>query len=234
MAWLNVCHDTPEALAQACADALQAAATEAVKARGQAQFALAGGRTPLPALRRWAAQASIDARIAITLTDERWVPADHPACNLSRLQACFSAGTGPRWRPLVPAQPGTEPDLATARDSLGLLAAPWDLVLLGMGEDGHIASLFPNDPNLAGAMDPANLSDAVVARPRPLPPEVPYPRISQTLARLLRSRRRLLLVTGDSKRALIERAQAAPDPLRWPVSALLHAPGPAVEIHWSP
>jgi 6-phosphogluconolactonase len=234
MAWQLHVHDDADALAEACAGALASAAAEAIGLHGQAQMALAGGRTPLPALVRWAQRANVDARVAITLTDERWVPATHANCNLSRLQSCFPGDAGPRWRPLVPAEPGPEPGLATARATLALMAAPFDLVLLGMGEDGHTASLFPTDPNLAAAMDPASLADAVVGRPQPLPPEAPHPRISLTLARLLRSHRRVLLVTGERKRALLETLMQAPDPLRWPISAMLHAPGPPLEIHWSP
>ncbi len=234
MAWQLHLHDTSDALALACAATLAAATADAIRLRGQVQMALAGGRTPMPALMRWAQLANVDARVAITLTDERWVPATHANCNLSRLQACFAGNVGPRWRPLVPADPGPEPNLATARDTLALMAAPFDLVLLGMGDDGHTASLFPTDPNLAAAMDPASLADAVIGRPQPLPPEAPHPRISLTLARLLRSHRRVLLVTGARKRELLETLMQAPDPMRWPVSALLHAPGPPLEIHWSP
>lgn len=234
MAWREHWHPDADALARACADALQAAAEDGIRTRGEAQLALAGGRTPLPALRAWAERAPIDARVALTPTDDRWVPIEHPASNLGQLQACFAEATGPRWRALVPERPGPAPDLATARASLSLMAAPFDLVLLGMGEDGHVASLFPTDPELARALDPSGLADAVVGRPTPLPPEAPYPRISLSLARLLRSHRRLLVITGAGKRALVERVQRAPDPNRWPVSALLHAPGPPVDIHWSP
>lgn len=234
MSWTESTHADPAALAEACAGLLAESTREAIRQRGQAQLAVAGGRTPLATLSRWADTMAIDARVAITLTDDRWVPATHPDNNLARLQSCFPADSGPRWRPLVPPDVGRDPDLAVARDTLALMAAPWDVVLLGMGEDGHIASLFPTDPQLVPALDPGSLADAVIAWPQPLPPDAPHPRISQTLARLLRSRRRLLLVTGAKKHEVLERAQRSPDMLRWPVSALLHAPGPPVEIHWSP
>lgn len=234
MAWLEHTHADADALAIACAGVLRDEVAAAVQARGEALLAIAGGRTPMPALSRWAAEAAIDARVAILPTDERWVPADHPDNNLARLQACFPGAEGPRWRPLVPANPGPEPSLDTARDSLALMAAPFDVVLLGMGEDGHFASLFPNDPAVAASLETHGLAECIIGRPEPLPVDAPHPRISLTLARLLRSRRRLLLVTGERKRELIERIQRHPDPRRWPVSAMLHAPGPPVEIHWSP
>ena len=232
MAWTTHLHADAEALAAACAQALHEATDAALQARGRAQLAIAGGRTPLPALRRWSQRATLDARVAITLTDERWVPAAHPDANLARLQACFPADGGPAWYRLVPAAPDAMPSLHVANESLARMPGNFDLVLLGMGEDGHIASLFPTDPNLAEAL--ASDDDVLIGRPTPPPADAPHARITLSLARLLRSRRRLLLVTGEPKRALLEQAQRAPDALRWPVSALLHAPGPPVEIHWSP
>jgi 6-phosphogluconolactonase len=67
-----------------------------------------------------------------------------------------------------------------------------------------------------------------------MPAAGPHPRVSLTLARMLRSHRVLLAITGADKRAVLEDAQRAPQPLKYPVAALLHAPGAAVEIHWSP
>lgn len=232
MAWTQHAHADAEALADACASVLYEATAAALQARGRAQLAIAGGRTPLPALRRWSQRGACDARVAITLTDERWVPAAHPDANLARLQACFPAGAGPTWRPLVPAAPDVVPSLHAAHASLAMMPGNFDLVLLGMGEDGHIASLFPTDPDLAEAL--ASIDDALIGHPTPPPADAPHARITLSLSRLLRSRRRLLLVTGQAKRALLEQAQRGPDALRWPVSALLHSPGPPVEIHWSP
>ncbi|WP_146908029.1 6-phosphogluconolactonase [Arenimonas daejeonensis] len=233
MPWRLHEHADGNALAAACVDILRETAGTALRERGQAQLALAGGRTPLPAYRRWAEGMPADTRIAIAPTDERWVAADHPHNNLSQLQACFAGETQPRWLPLVPERPGAEPDLAQARRSLSTLGGGWDLVLLGMGEDGHFASLFPGDPGLAAALDPDAAADAVIGRPDPLPPEAPHPRISLNLANLLHSRRLLLVVSGARKHELLARVQPHPDPSRWPVSALLHSRA-TVEIHWSP
>ena len=233
MSWRLHEHTDGNALAAACVGILRETTDAALQARGQARLALAGGRTPLPAYRQWADTIKADERIAIAPTDERWVPADHPHNNLSQLQACFRNDVQPRWLPLVPSRPAAEPDLAQARESLSTAGGRWDLVLLGMGEDGHFASLFPGDPGLAAALDPSAAADAVIGRPHPLPPEAPHARISLNLACLLHSRRLLLVVSGTRKQELLARVQRQPDPARWPVSALLHS-GATVEIHWSP
>ena len=233
MAWQQHDYAEGDALASACARILHDTTQSALRERGRAQLALAGGRTPLPAYRRWAAGTTIDARTTILPTDERWVPAEHAGNNLSQLQSLFTGETSPRWLPLVPGHVGAVPELTQACASLAEIDADWDLVLLGMGEDGHFASLFPGDPGLAAALDPSGAADVVIGRPDPLPPEAPFPRISLSLARLLRSRRVLLVVSGQRKRELISQAQQHPDPARWPVSALLHGSA-TVEIHWSP
>src|SRR5690606_22120292 len=108
----------------------------------------------------------------------------------------------------------------------------FDAVVLGMGNDGHTASLFPGAVALAAGFDPA--LDACRIDPDPLPPEAPYPRISLTVARLLRARALHLVITGERKRAALEQAIAGNDPWRHPVMAVLAAPGAEVQIHWSP
>lgn len=131
-----------------------------------------------------------------------------------------------------------EASLAHARALLAANPQPFDAVLLGMGMgmgmggDGHFASLFAGAANLDEGFDPA--LDACRIDPVPLPPEAPYPRISLTLPRLLRTRTLLLAVTGAGKRAVLEEAMAGADPRRLPVAALLHAPGAQLHVHWSP
>lgn len=103
-----------------------------------------------------------------------------------------------------------------------------------MGEDAHTASLFPGVAALPAALAADAAEDAFAIVPDPLPPEAPFPRITLGLARLLRARSLHLLVTGARKREVLRAAQAAHDPLRMPIAAVLHAPDTTVHIHWSP
>ena len=102
----------------------------------------------------------------------------------------------------------------------------------GMGVDGHFASLFPGAATLATALDLHQTRSAIEILPNPMPAAGPFPRISLSLSRLLRSDRLLLVITGHDKLAVIERARSGERSL--PVTSLLAAHHPAAEIHWSP
>lgn len=234
MAWSLHEHADPDALAAACAEVLAAALDDALAARGAAVLALAGGRTSPPVFRRLAAQPRDWTRVTLLPSDERWVPHAHPDCNLRQMQDAFAGAAGIRWLSLVPDAPAGPPDAAHANAALAALPEPFDATLLGMGADGHFGSLFPGAPTLARALTTDNPDAAAPIVPDPMPAAGPHPRVSLTLARMLRSRRVLLAITGADKRAVLERAQSAPDPQRWPIGALLHAPGARIDIHWSP
>ncbi|MGQ9660450.1 MAG: 6-phosphogluconolactonase [Thermochromatium sp.] len=178
------------------------ASARAMIERGRFQLVLAGGRTPLEVYRRLAAQPVDWASWHIFFGDERCLPADDPGRN--------SLAAREVWLDRVPIPPdnihpiraelGAEPAAAhyaeLIRDCL-----PFDLVLLGLGEDGHTASLFPGHPILDGA-----LVMPVWNAPKP-PPE----RVSLTPLALGSSRAILILVTGQDKRAALARWRAGED-----------------------
>ena len=234
MSWTDTSHPDAAALAEAIAGLLAEAIRAGVSQRGQAVLALAGGRTPFPVYRRLAEVVLDWPRVTLLATDERWVDHDHPACNTREIRTAFAAATGVRVLPLTPVAPGPNASARHARATLASLPGPFDAVLLGMGGDGHFASLFPGAAELRTGLDPANPDDALVVHPEPLPPEAPYARISLSASRLLRTRRLLLVATGAAKRAILDRAKARPQSIALPISALLHDDSAQVEIHWSP
>ncbi len=220
-------------LLEAVGDALEQACRSAIRARGAAWLALAGGRTPLPVYARLA-RTAFDGRIDALPTDERCVPHDHPACNLRQLRTAFGDSPAMRLHPITRADGDVAASLALAQATLAERPGDFDAVLLGMGADGHIASLFPGAANLAQGMAPGSGIDALATVPDPLPPEAPFARISLTLPRLLRAREIHLVVTGEEKRAVLQRVLREPQG-GLPVCGLLQAPSPPpIHIHWSP
>src|SRR5690606_27654146 len=128
-------------LARSCADGLQR--------DGRVVLALAGGRTPWPVYERLA-QADLDwSGVTVLPTDERCVPHGHEASNLRGLQAVFAAARGIRAEPLTVPDGGCDASEQHARDLLARLQRRFDAVVLGMGTDGHTASLFPGAVRLA-------------------------------------------------------------------------------------
>lgn len=231
MGWIEHDYADADALIAQVADTFEQTAAAAVRERGQAWLALAGGRTPLPVYARLAASPHATGIIAIP-TDERCVPHDHPACNLRALRAAFGDSG-------IDTLALTRGDGTADMSPVCAHAQAFDAVLLGMGADGHFASLFPGAANLRDGLALDSGLDAVATLPDPLPPEAPFARVSLTLPRLLRARVIHLVVTGEAKRRVLRQAQQQGDGAaafedQLPVAALLHARDHHVRIHWSP
>lgn len=166
---------------------------------GPIAIAVPGGSTPFPILERLVA-ASLDwRRLTVWPTDDRVVPDDHPASNAGRIRAL-----------LEPA--GAEVVTLTTMEQVPHFALVW----LGMGADGHVASLFPSaDPRTE---DPAPIRRVT---PDPLPPEAPFDRVTLTIPALLDSDALIFVIRGADKRAVFDAASAGQSDL--PVARLLSA-----------
>jgi 6-phosphogluconolactonase len=207
-------------LAEAAADAIEAALQGALDARGRATLVGTGGRSPGPVYDRLS-QAPLDwAHVAVTLSDERHVDADSPNSNGRLLRERLLVGPAAKAQ-YLPLTDYAEPALAKL--------LPFDAVILGMGEDGHIASLIPGSPVMAHAMDPAG--QALTAESPQGFGSPPVPRITLTLSALLQSRGIFLLVAGKAKRQVIAQAEAGTD---LPVRAILNQDRVPVRIFWTP
>lgn len=232
MGWIERDYADAATLVAGVAATFEAACRDAIAQRGDAFLALAGGRTPLPVYAHLA-NAKLGGRIDAVPTDERCVPHDHAACNLRNLREAFAADADIAVHPLTSADGDADASLAQASAFLATHTQPFDAVLLGMGADGHFASLFPGAANLADGLAMDGGADAIATLPDPLPPEAPFARISLTLPRLLRARAIHLVVTGQDKRTILRRAQQEPH-APYPVATLLHAAASQIHIHWSP
>jgi len=209
-----------EALAEAAAHAIVARLTEALQLQGRASLVGTGGRSPGAIYDRLAASAALDwTRVIVTLSDERCVVPDDPASNARLVRERLLKGPGAKAH-LLPLWPAPEPAALAA-------LRPFDAVMLGMGEDGHIASLIPGDPGLAEAMSTA---DAL----RPVPAGLgkpPVARVTLTLSALLDAHAIFLFIAGEAKRGVIERALAGED---LPVARLISQSRTPIRIFWTP
>jgi 6-phosphogluconolactonase len=185
-----------QALARAAAEAVLDTAREAIAAADEFRIVLAGGRTPELAY-RMLAQAEADwSRWRIYFGDERCLPAEDPERNSRMVRSVWLDRVAIPPGNVFPIQAELGPEAAAERYAeLVRDALPFDLVLLGMGEDGHTASLFPGH-----AHAPAELVHAVHQAPKP-PPE----RVSLSAAALGSAHRILILVSGAGKREAVQR-----------------------------
>ncbi|QOW24628.1 6-phosphogluconolactonase [Lysobacter sp. H23M47] len=232
MGWTLHTHADARQLAAHLVDSLQASLRAGLDEHGAAMLALAGGSTPWPVYRQLAQAPLAWQNVTLLPTDDRCVPVESPASNLRGLAEAFAPANGVQLAALTAPDGDPDASLVEARAWLALHRQNFDAVVLGMGNDGHTASLFPGAPELACGYDP--VLEACRFDPDPLPPEAPYPRISLSVGRILRSDALHLLITGDAKRSVLEEAIALNDPQRHPVMAVLGAPTVDVQIHWSP
>jgi len=203
--------------AQALSDALAAAVTATLAEKPRATLALSGGRSPEAVLPLLAAQRVDWSRVDVTLVDERRVPLDHGGSNAGLVRRCFME-QGAKAASFVPLWTGDMDldDALAASDARLTPVLPCDVAYLGMGPDGHIASLFPTDSKEKFECD----GFAVISSEAP---SAPHERISLTLSELLKGSKIFLHVTGAEKRHALEQAAAHPPSPAVPVSLLLHA-----------
>ncbi|GLI98855.1 MULTISPECIES: 6-phosphogluconolactonase [Sphingomonadaceae] len=177
----------------------------AVDARGCALLAVPGGKTPVPIFRALAARSLNWPKVMLLPTDERLVAEDDPLSNAGLIRAHFGT-TGATIMPLcerVDIDPGAAGRAADRR--LRVLQWPFDLVWLGMGEDGHTASILPG-PDFEAALSAPLSRRACGVVPDPPPKEAPVARVTLTRAALVATRTLMLTISGDKKRAVARQA----------------------------
>lgn len=210
---------TPAALAVHIAASLRTA----IAARGHALLAVSGGKSPIALFEALRTQALDWSNTAVILVDERVVPHDHADSNtaLVRQHLLRDAAATARFVPFFDHLPDTLDDtaletlVAQANQRLASLPWPLDVAVLGMGDDGHTASLFPAAPGLSRALQ----ASGPLAWVRPA--TAPHARLTLTLPTLLASRGLALSIAGATKLAVYQQACGATDPAL-PVSLVLN------------
>jgi 6-phosphogluconolactonase len=223
-------HADRAAASRAAADLLARGLRADLARCDQASLVVSGGSTPGACFECLAAAQLDWARVVVAPSDERWVPADHVDSNegLVRRRLLRQQAAAARLLPFY--RSGLRPEQAAAHieADLATIRQPFSAVLLGMGEDGHFASLFPDFEGLSEALDPTGPAASVLVRTA----ASPHPRISLTLAALHDTPCPVLLFFGAKKRPVFEAARAGDE--RYPVAALLHRCTATISAIWAP
>ncbi len=223
-------YDSPGEMAEAVAGDVGFIVESALDARGACLLALPGGKTPQPMFARLAEAKLAWKKVTIIPTDERLVPMQDERSNVRAIAKAFLP-TGARVIPIAADIADHKLAGNSADAVLQDLAWPPDLCWLGMGEDGHTASIFAG-PDLQDALDAPKARRVVGVKPDPLPAEAPVPRVTLTRAAILSARTILITVTGDKKRALLEQAIADGQSSRLPIGRVLAEAEQPIDIHW--
>lgn len=239
---LHVCASPQDQVAQ-LVHAVQSALAADVAAHGRGLLAVSGGRSPVALFQALAQAAIAWPRVVVTLVDERVVPPDHPDSNAALVRAHLLVGAAAqaRFLPLVDDPQDLAGCVRRANAQMAALALPIGVALLGMGEDGHTASLFPGAPELSAALDPDYPEPYLAITPPGAAAaghaanggaSARHRRISLSLPALLRSRRLLLAIAGQAKRTVYAQAATPPPRAALPVSFVIQQTRTPFDAYW--
>ena len=204
---------------------------EAIKAKGGATLAVSGGTTPGLFFEALSHKDLDWTKVIVTLVDERFVPPSSDRSNerLVREKLLRNEARLARFVGLYSAVQDVEAAARQAEAGLALLGPRLDVVVLGMGTDGHTASFFPDAPNLDALTDVAQ-KRRVLAVDAPSGGE---PRITLTLPLIVEARLLVLHIEGEAKRKVLETAHAQASP-RLPIARVVDAAPSPIDVYWAP
>ncbi|MEM8750686.1 MAG: 6-phosphogluconolactonase [Pseudomonadota bacterium] len=213
-------------LADALADEIAEKLSAAIASCGQASLAVSGGSTPKLMFQRLSGKDIEWGKVAVTLVDDRCVPHDDERSNvrLVRENLLQNNASGATLHPLW----SSESQDCILSSIKGLL--PFDVLILGMGTDGHTASLFPQGSNLRTAANP-NTTEILASMEAPNAAE---PRITLTLPPIVQSQFLALHIEGDAKRNVLGEAMSGGDADAMPIRHVLRHPKIKLDVYWCP
>lgn len=199
-------------------------------ARGCATLVVSGGRTPQGFFHALSQTDIAWSKVNITLADERWVDANHADSNekLVREHLCINQAISARFLSLKNSAPSAELGQAVCAEQLGDLGS-FSAVILGMGDDGHTASLFPGTKSLATGLDLSSGLSCLAVQPL----DAPHERMSLSLPRLLDCQKLFLHIVGESKAQMLNQVAAGTDASEYPVRAVLQQQTTPIEIYYA-
>ena len=222
--------DNTSVLDAALVENVVQALTTDLNLRGMATLVVSGGRTPKGFFQLLSQQALNWEKVTITLADERWVNADHEASNekLVRENLIINSACKAQFLPLKNAAVTAAEGVKELHPKL-LAEGRFSVVILGMGDDGHTASLFPGSTTLEAGLDMTSGDTCLSVQPL----EAPHERMSMTLPRLLNSQKIILHLSGDNKLEVLNQVLNGDDIQELPVRAVLQQSRVPVQIFWA-
>ncbi len=220
-------HELHETLAKRVANDL----SDTIKTKGYASLMLSGGSTPRPFLERLSQERLDWAKVRVGLADERWIDPVNDASNEKMVRAALlrDHAAEAAFVKIYRDGMGAEAACGSIANEIQEKLMPFTVVVLGMGLDGHTASLFPRHPKLAEALDPAGNAVCITLEPQ----SAPYVRISLTLSALLSAKHCYVHIEGAEKLAVLREALAGDDMQQMPIRALLGCDNFAVQVYCS-
>jgi 6-phosphogluconolactonase len=218
-----------EALAVALSSSIADALRAAIQARGEALIAVSGGSTPKRLFELLSNETLDWSRVTVTLVDERWVPDTDERSNARMVEALLlqHKAADAEFVPLYVEAATPEAGIAEVRTRVSALKHPFDVVVLGMGPDGHTASFFPGGDRLDEALDLDNTAQVLPMRA----PGAGEPRITFTLRELLTAQTLYLHIQGNDKRNVLQKAVKPDSDL--PIASVLRD-AEQLDIYWCP
>ena len=203
--------------------------SQSINEDGRASLAVSGGRTPVLVFEALS-ELDLDwSKVDLALVDERWVDSSHEDSNelLVRQHLIKNKASKVNFVPIKNNAKTVKDGQISCQQSFQKIKKPFDVVVLGMGTDGHTASLFPCAEELNDAMNPNNSEGYVVTSPK----TAPYDRISLTYKAISSAKNIILHLNGSQKLKVLELAMTHKNAKKMPIYAFLEDP---LSIYWSP
>ncbi len=225
-------HTSREELAERLARDIAYVLQKAIETDGKATLCVSGGSTPKLLFRTLASQIVDWQYVTVTLVDDRWVSPDNNRSNVKLVRDNLLTGpaAAARIAPITTMDTTPEEGLDEVVQRGSELSLPFEVVILGMGTDGHTASWFPGGDNLARATNPEDGALYETMRA----PGAGEPRITLTLPPIISARHLILHIEGSEKRTVFEKALEDGPADEMPIRHVLRHSDARLHVYWAP
>ncbi len=229
MALVSTEFDSKEALNEGFGKQILAILDAAISEKGHASLVVSGGSTPKPLFAYLSSQTFSWHKVSITLADERWVSDQHGDSNekLVRENLLVDQAAAATFVSLTTADTNAVDAEVEIANRIDAIDDNFDVLILGMGEDGHTASLFPCSTQIEAGLDLQRSTSAIATQPT----TAPHQRMSMSLAKIIKAKHIFLHLTGDKKRAVLHDALTNYSAIEKPIKAVCE--NATVNLMWA-